>query len=395
MKSIIIKDLKLFFKDKRGLVLFLLLPVFLIALFAFAYGNMGGKLDPIPIVVLDEDQSKESSFLIHELDTVEYVYVVDTDAKQAQKLLNTGKVSVGIIIKKGFLDSIAQDKSAFEFVYDPSETFKIGIVKQAVLPKLYKLATLSKMTQNLTGNANRIDGNILDKLSDQVDSIEEDQGDLIEYKAINEVQKSDNIGLIQAISGTLVLMLLFGVRTIGVQILNEKRDKTFLRTMVSPLSPTKYMTAKLIFAMIIAFIQMSVMLIFAYFAFGFDMFYDIGSLILLCFMTALACSSFSLLLGSFVKSNEELQSISTILILAMSAIGGSMVPHFIMPAFMQKISVFSINYWTIQGFFDIYSRQLGLQGILQNLLILGLISAVFLALSWYLFVYKFHTHKAR
>jgi ABC-type multidrug transport system permease subunit len=42
----------------------------------------------------------------------------------------------------------------------------------------------------------------------------------------------------------------------------------------------------------------------------------------------------------------------------MSAIGGSMIPSFIMPAFMQKLSIFSVNYWGIQGFYDVYWREL-------------------------------------
>ena len=42
----------------------------------------------------------------------------------------------------------------------------------------------------------------------------------------------------------------------------------------------------------------------------------------------------------------------------MSAIGGSMIPIFIMPAIMQKIAILSVNYWSIQGFYDIYWRHL-------------------------------------
>jgi ABC-2 type transport system permease protein len=40
----------------------------------------------------------------------------------------------------------------------------------------------------------------------------------------------------------------------------------------------------------------------------------------------------------------------------MSAIGGSMIPLIFMPSFMQKIAVVSVNYWSIQGFYDIFWR---------------------------------------
>lgn len=40
----------------------------------------------------------------------------------------------------------------------------------------------------------------------------------------------------------------------------------------------------------------------------------------------------------------------------MSAIGGSMIPLFLMPAFLQKLAMTSLNYWSIQGFYDVFGR---------------------------------------
>jgi ABC-type multidrug transport system permease subunit len=64
----------------------------------------------------------------------------------------------------------------------------------------------------------------------------------------------------------------------------------------------------------------------------------------------------------------------------MSAIGGSMIPLFIMPAFLQKIALLSVNYWGIQGFYDIFWRTLPLEEILPKILILTGIG-IFLTLA--------------
>jgi hypothetical protein len=52
-----------------------------------------------------------------------------------------------------------------------------------------------------------------------------------------------------------------------------------------------------------------------------------------------------------------------------------MIPTFIMPVFMQKISVFTVNYWGIQGFYDIFWRMLPLTDtvLLSRILVLLLI----------------------
>jgi ABC-type multidrug transport system permease subunit len=63
----------------------------------------------------------------------------------------------------------------------------------------------------------------------------------------------------------------------------------------------------------------------------------------------------------------------------MSSIGGSMMPVFLMPAFLQKISVFTVNYWGIQGFYDIFWRLLPLIdfAFLSRVLALILIGTLF------------------
>jgi ABC-type multidrug transport system permease subunit len=47
----------------------------------------------------------------------------------------------------------------------------------------------------------------------------------------------------------------------------------------------------------------------------------------------------------------------------MSGIGGSMIPIFVMPEVMQKIAVFTVNYWAIQGMYDIFWKLLPLTDI--------------------------------
>ncbi|MAG94972.1 MAG: ABC transporter permease, partial [Planctomycetaceae bacterium] len=45
---------------------------------------------------------------------------------------------------------------------------------------------------------------------------------------------------------------------------------------------------------------------------------------------------------------------STIIILIMSALGGSMVPRFIMPKFMETTSKFTFNGWALDGYLKIF-----------------------------------------
>jgi ABC-2 type transport system permease protein len=61
-------------------------------------------------------------------------------------------------------------------------------------------------------------------------------------------------------------------------------------------------------------------------------------------------------------------------ILAMSAVGGSMVPRFIMPPFMLKLGLFTINGWSYDGLIALIRNE-GLAGAAPSCLVLLAIAA--------------------
>jgi linearmycin/streptolysin S transport system permease protein len=72
--------------------------------------------------------------------------------------------------------------------------------------------------------------------------------------------------------------------------------------------------------------------------------------------TAVASSTFGLMLASLSRSRMQLVAISNLSILLMSALGGSMYPRFLMPEKMQKLGLLTLNAWAIDGFQKIFWR---------------------------------------
>ena len=174
----------------------------------------------------------------------------------------------------------------------------------------------------------------------------------------------DNVGgIVHVVAGTSVMMLLFSVAGIGGSLLDEKQEGMLKKLLCSPMHPKHILYGKLVYANIISVVQLIVMFVYAWLVFGLDIMHYLPSIGLMILAISYACSGFGIVLASFAKTSKQVQGYSTIVVLVMSAIGGSMIPIFIMPEIMQKIAVVSVNYWGIQGFYDIFLNLLPITDI--------------------------------
>lgn len=345
--KILKKDLKVDFSDKRGILLTFLLPIILITLFAFSFGGVGRKKSaprPNVLLVVDKDSSDASRSFIEKLDAMPTLRVVSSKEVAAIDRIEKGKNTAAIILGSGFGKSVENnDKLPLEVKYDAAREIQaqmiIAVIRGSLIRNYGDLSALNKVNVRMTS-------------------------------VIKETNNKPNPGLVQAVAGTAVMMLLFSVAAIGGGMLDEKESGTLKRLLTSPVKPIHILLGKMAAAMIVSVIQLTAMFIFAWLAFGLPIFMDTLSLILLILSISFAVSSFGVFLVSTVKTRQQLNGMSTIIIILMSAIGGSMIPISMMPGFMQDIAGISVNYWAIQGFFDIFWRQLPLLDIVPKMLIL-------------------------
>jgi len=175
--------------------------------------------------------------------------------------------------------------------------------------------------------------------------------------------EGNSSGLVHVVAGTSVMMVLLSVAGIGGGLLNEKEEGMLKKLLCSPLPAHHILWGKVVIAMMIAVAQLSVMCIYAMLVFGLDVISHLTSLLVLFLAIAFCCSSFGVFIASISKSRQQVQGLSTLIIFIMSGIGGSMIPVFVMPGWMQSMAVFSVNYWGVQGFYDIFLHSIPLGGI--------------------------------
>jgi len=386
------KDLILFFHDQRSVILTFLLPVILITLFAFAYGSIGaynGRSEPVKLMVADMDQTSASKEIIYRIDSLEDINIVISDSAKSKELVIKGKFAGALIINKGFQDSLEAGKATpIELVYDRSREMEIGILQQnifrTVMSSAGEIVFKKSIEKYLQTQFPHIDKSISDNIL-RASIKNSNYTPVIKWTSIVGEKNDTKLGLIQAVAGTAILMLLFSVAGVGTSILEEKENGTINRLLYSPLKGSAILYGKMLFAFFISILQLTSMFLFAWLIFNMDLSVNIPALILMIIATAFAVSSLGIFLAAVAKTRQQAQNLSTIIILVMSAIGGSMIPLFIMPSILQKIALLSVNYWGIQGFYDIFWRSLPLVAILPKILLLMSIGIVLTLASIQLF----------
>jgi len=392
IRYIVHKDLLQAFKDRKGMLLSFLLPIVLIALFSLVYGGISVGVENIPrkVIFCDMDSTTMSRALQTELQNSKGLDLVLQAKEAGKKLILDGEVSSMLLVNKGFADSLSLGASApVEFFYDESKDMEMGLVKGALMSVLMPFMG----EQGGKGQIHRfIDEKYAYDLPAEI--IQEIHADIDSQYSSDEAANGMNTtikttalsvsealpwGLIQAFAGTSVMMLLFSIVAMGASIIKEQENGTLKRLMYSPIKPWHIMVSKLLSGFIFALLQMTVLLLFVYLVFGLDIFQNFFALILLVASTSFAVSGFGILIAAVSKSQKQVESLSLIIVLVMSALGGSMIPLFIFPEFLKTVALFTLNYWAIDGFYDVLGRDVGFLNQLVNmgvLILFGLVSSL-------------------
>lgn len=109
-----------------------------------------------------------------------------------------------------------------------------------------------------------------------------------------------------------------------------------------------------------------------------------GYFLLFCMssVVSLAAISFALFIANISKTTEEATSIGGVSNIILAALGGIMIPKFVMPEFMQNFSSFSPMSWALNGFLEILVRGGEFKDISIFVLYLSLFTMFFLTLAY-------------
>ena len=397
-------------RDRASLALSFILPIAFFTIFAVIFGGQHNSTSKISVILVDEDHSRASLDLVRGLERESSLAVSTRPASKsktaaplpeytaatAEAAVKAGDAPVALIIPRGFGQnpiSFGGDSSApqIQLLNDSSDM----IAPQMVFGLLQKDAMTAmpvtmakegmKYTDQYIGGFTPEQRKRMDSNLDQLRQIENQQdaagsspapagsgsGGLIAVKTRSVVGQDKRSPMISFYAASIgVMFLLFTATGSAGVLLDEAESGTLDRVLSSRVTMTTLLGGKLIYNTLLAFTQLAVMFLWGWAVFKLDLFTHIPGFLVMGLCTAFAVAAFGMLLASLCQTRAQLGAISTLLILMMSAVGGSMFPRFLMPEAMQKAGLFTINAWAIDGFTKVFWRDLPVQELWQQVSVL-------------------------
>ncbi len=166
-------------------------------------------------------------------------------------------------------------------------------------------------------------------------------------------------------AGIAVLFLLFSSTGNAAALLEEAESGTLDRILVSQAGLFHIVGGKWLGILLLGCLQITVMFVWAELVFKIQLAKHLVGFFIMTFSTAAATASFAMLLATMCKSRAQLNAISVVIILSMSAVGGSMIPRFAMSDRMKEIGRWTFNAWALDGYQKVFWFQSPLTS-LQN-----------------------------
>ena len=189
-------------------------------------------------------------------------------------------------------------------------------------------------------------------------------------------------------AGIAVMFLLFGATGGGGALLEERENQTLDRLLSTRLTMDQLLLGKWFYLTTIGILQVTVMFIWGQLVFSIDLLSHLDGFAMMTVVTASAAASLGLLLATLCKTRGQLNGLSVIVVLTMSALGGSMVPRYVMSERMREIGKWTFNAWALDGYDKVFWRDLPIEALAPQLFVLLLtgvgllLAARLLAIRW-------------
>ena len=361
-------------RDRVALGLTFVLPVAFFTIFAFVFGGMDQpEARRIDLLLVLEETTPTTQRFRQIVSAHPGVRLIESgevvDREEAMQRVREGSADAVVIVPQGFSQSFAEFGSKLPTVWtcaNEAHPLASPLVEGVIQSTAMMLVLELKAPQWRSINPKESPAGLVQVQSES---------------ALGAQGKKPSIAYFAA--GIGVLFLLFTVSGRSAILIEERETGVLDRLLSSRLTLTQLLLGRWLFLVALGCVQVTLMFVWASLVFGLE-FWTLKHLCgfsSITLATAGAAAALGVLLAVSCRSRAQLNGISAVLILLMSALGGSMFPRFLMPEHMRALGRFTFNSWALDGYQKVFWYEVPPLGLWPEVLLLSAMSITFLWLA--------------
>lgn len=404
--ALIRKDLRIFFQDRRAVIMAFLAPILIGSFFGYVFGGQSRSEEQGKVVVLAVDQEKGSvsKQIIAALRSEPGLEIRENSLDEATELVRKGKASVAVVIPPDFGRKATQalfrstERPSLTFLTDPSRQMESKMIQGMMTGQVMKVVSNEAFAGDL-GKANVQDSlhslpeganpelrtllQGLDRYNTRQQSSSGGKGGGIGVPFTSVEQSvTAKTGVVynpyaHSFGGMAIQFILFFGIDVGIGMLQDRQRGLWKRFASSPLSKWTLLSSRVLSATLIVTTILVVVFTFARFVFGVRIQGSLAGFALVCISFGMMTACYGLLIASIGKTPQGARGLSILATLLMVMLSGAWIPSFLFPKWLQDATKFVPARWAMDGLDGMTWRGSGLgEAVLPVVILIGF-AAVF------------------
>ena len=363
----------LLLRDRGALLMALVVPVVFFLIFAEIFSTAAGDQLQLRVAIVDEVRSDESTRLLAALTAEPAIQPVpgELTRESARDLVRRGTADIGLIVRADGEDLATAAGLAAPpllLLVDPSRSVTATVLA-GQLQRAYFLA----LPDLAVGRVAELIGTEFTEFTpaQQVEIAAGLRGlrasagtgkpsgwtfdDLLERD--NVAGQNAALNNVAYYAGAVAFMfLLFAAAQSALGILDDQEAGILDRIAAGPGGIDVVINGRFLFMVLQGLVQAGLIFGVAWLVYGVDVPGNFGPWALITLSSAVLAAGLGLLLVTGCQTRAQAQVLPTVVILIMSAIGGSMVPRFFMPQWLQQLGWATPNTWALEAYSGVFWR---------------------------------------
>lgn len=382
-------------RDRGALVLAFVLPPMIFLIFASIFAASTKDRLPLTIAIVRLDQGPVAARLEQALRNEPLLQVAGatfSTRDEANRLIRQGLIDVGVVIGHDAADgAVPESRPLLTVLVDPSKPMAGALLTgqmQDMLARRLPDLLLSRSATSVEAIAGGFTDDQRRRLSAAAAALAEGaeqpgapDGSLI-ARTVVDGPTGMNATITYYAGAIAILFLLFSAMQSAATLIEERQAGILDRLAVGPGGTDAVIAGKFLFLTLQGIVQVGLIFAIAALIYGVDITDAFGFWLLTTGAAAAAAAGLALAVAALCTTRQQAQTVSTFLVLVFSAIGGSMVPRFMMPDWAQTLGRFTPNAWAIEAYYGTVGRGEGLPDLFPEIVrlcamaVVGLLAAL-------------------